>query len=725
MAMCALGAIAVGGCLALLDAVSGLTAGRIVPAPGSPPAPAAMPPAAPLGEVDVGSPAIGTTREDVHTGDDAARTLRVYVRQDLARSWPHYTGPLVIEVDGAVVAQPTLSNGDAIDVPVPARSRSLCFRAPDHEPAVLSLPLPPPRPRATVDATVKLVPAGAVQIRVVGLAPIDGVTPRLDVSLVTSGLYAARGEWTGELTGEQILRYVLGEPFHWDATLVVGQQRFSWSGDAAALRAGEPRELALDVAAVRRERFRLVGASPELCALVTARRQYEVGGGTAYEEVTFGGDGTCELTARPDASWSCCRLPLRAECRPEETWLSMDGGLVALGMRGADGKPVATRLYTNDGIEAGMQREQHVLARAAVAPSVWLGPTFAESIEVVGGALPVDRDVVWLEAGAAPHPGRVQVVVAGSSPAAKRPPGTSVHVEAGEQYRRQFQELEFAVPVGRTIDVRWRIGGNDGPWIARGLRVERGEVREVAADWPVAQTWKGSVAGFAELPAHQRWHRVSWGEPAPNRMWQGMERLAGEGTFALVLPAGAPLPGWWELFAGQVRIAAGIAEVDDAARTFVLRPLQQLQWVTPVVEVPPPWVLMSAGVARRWPNFLGRHDDRRPVPVPAGEVVHGVVLTNQRAVAWFTLDSRAPDAPIRACGGRTIEVRMREPDTTRWICLCGPHGQLDAGLEVNGTKPLRLFVPTGTRSLAVFDNDRPNDSPYEVPLPAGDVAVID
>lgn len=672
---------------------------------------------------------VGPSRADALAG--AVATMRVRVSQLLGARNRHYTGPLLISIDGENVVDTTLVNNDPVVFAASRTAQRIRFEAPGYLPRELTLPqlmqTTEAKGQRGAPASIGLEPAARVRFEVSGLMERAGA--QLEVALATTALQATgQCALTRNEAGEGIA-FVPGAEFAWSATLVQGTSRRQWSGREGALQFGERRTITLDVAAAPVRRYQLVGVSTELIAMLTAYRRRP--GDNEGQAVKFAADGSCELSPLPDAIWSCHGAHLLEEPRAEETLLRPEGGLVAIGLRQASGQAVSAALLDADGRVLDTQREWHVLPRATLPAVVRLGLNFTNSRTVIARDLPIDRDVVaFLPWSAADTPAYVRLTMQGQTPDARVAPRLVVEILAdGEPFaREQVGELGggAAVPPGKGLDLRWRIGTSPGPVIARGVRVAAGAIQEIAAAWPATKWWTGRVDGLAEMPEARRWHRVTWGEATPTAVFgRGMERLIGDGTFSLLLPAGEGLDATWTLLHGMTRIAAVVDAVDVERGTFVVRPRSEVLWVAPRVEIPPPWVLLVvAGVGSPAGN-LGSHDQQRPVPLLAGDALHGVVLTNMRAVAWFTLDANAATRPIRATGGRTITVRTRATNLTRHVCLVGPAGQLDIGNEVAGDRPLSLFVPDGTRAIAVFDEARPNDAPVELPLPAGDVLVVD
>ncbi|HEX6813099.1 MAG TPA: hypothetical protein VF384_15860 [Planctomycetota bacterium] len=70
-------------------------------------------------------------------------------------------------------------------------------------------------------------------------------------------------------------------------------------------------------------------------------------------------------------------------------------------------------------------------------------------------------------------------------------------------------------------------------------------------------------------------------------------------------------------------------------------------------------------------------------------------------------------------------MRASTTDENRGTVLVGPAGQWDFGFTVTAGKPARVWVPDGTRAIAVFDGQQPRASAREIPLGNADTIAID
>jgi hypothetical protein len=160
-----------------------------------------------------------------------------------------------VTAGSAVLAERTLVNNMALSLEVPASGRIL-FTAPDHEPVELdtAAALAQRNP-----VRVVLRPLTGVRIEATGV--LDAARAHLWVTLSSD-----RGDIAFAKGPEPVAAYdvpfVAGVAFAWQAWLVQGSRSLYLSGSEPALQTREQRRLLLDFAALRPQRYRLVGPSP-------------------------------------------------------------------------------------------------------------------------------------------------------------------------------------------------------------------------------------------------------------------------------------------------------------------------------------------------------------------------------------------------------------------------------------------------------------------------------
>lgn len=265
--------------------------------------------------------------------------------------------------------------------------------------------------------------------------------------------------------------------------------------------------------------------------------------------------------------------------------------------------------------------------------------------------------------------------------------------------------------------------------IARGLEVPVGKTVTITTEWPAIEAWHGVVDGLAAMPIERRWSRVGWGEGWP--FGKGHAPLGTNGRFEIMLPAGEALPTGWRLWWGAQAVPAQLDLVDAGQRSFVVQASSAVRWVPIRVQSPSRWLLLVGGSAKDvMPlSFAGR-DNEYPLPVAAGQAVHGAVTTgawgaSSRTIAWWSVVDGVDALQIVPAAGRTLEIRPRAAKRHRAVALVGPNGQRDWGCELETDQARRLFVPEGTRGLAVFDGNDVVGTLREIPLGSNDVVVID
>ena len=657
----------------------------------------------------------------LRTGEPGVAKVRM--QQRLGTNPRPYTGSLTVFADAIRIGQREIVNNDPIVFDVPAGVGSLRFVAPGHAPVSVSWPFEVfryPRP-----ATVVLEPTSGLRFSMVGLAAADD--PLLQLTLTGAAMHGSL-RTSGSACNCVQAPVPAGVAFTWNVALQIGAKSWSWTHAEPPLAIDERRVVELNLTAKALRRHRLVGISAPLRALLEVHRDHYAGGEPRSERMHFDDAGQCELMPLPGATFRCAHNDLRAEELPDETLLHADGKLLALGWLDVDGNEQKTRLFGADGRDLGMEKPLHVVVRGGEHEPAWIGPTFPKATAVAVDRLPTDRDVVWLPWTTKGRPGRVALAMSGTEPESHVASQCSitVHVE-GKHVTTRWpvrEEFSLALPTGRLVSLRWRVGTRDGEWLAQDLRLAADEVRTLPAVWPVGRLWRGTVAGHTELSESERWHRVSWGTPGPSSpLGQGFVRILGDGKFELTLPADGELPSVWSLFHGQTLVVAEVVACDRERATFTVQPRGDVVRVLPKVELAPPWLLLRFDVKNRCPSHFGSHDDQRPRPLLAGDVVHGVAMRDRQAVAWFSLDAHQP--VVRDLGGRTLELRPAFEKKEKWICLVGPQGQWGMGQPLFRGQPLAVFVPAGTRGLIVFDEDHPDAEPVELPLPAAGPFVIE
>jgi hypothetical protein len=246
-------------------------------------------------------------------------------------------------------------------------------------------------------------------------------------------------------------------------------------------------------------------------------------------------------------------------------------------------------------------------------------------------------------------------------------------------------------------------------------------------EWIDVQLWHGEIAGYEQMPSDRRWHRIAWGEGA--LFGADHTRPSAKGRFERLMSSGQRFDATWRLFWGLTEVPAVVRLLDEAQRRFVVEPSGAVRWVTMRVEAEPPWLLWQFASAHA-PRCIGRHDTRPAIPVALGQSVHGALLrplpgTEQRTLAWWTITAGVDEVTVWPANGRQIELRPAAACENRGVLLVGPNGQWDAGFELSAATPRSLFVPDGTRAIAVFDGNHIEATLRELPVPATDFLVID
>ncbi|HZN41211.1 MAG TPA: hypothetical protein VFD82_20565 [Planctomycetota bacterium] len=702
-----------------------LTAGLVAPGPSPPAAEARndVSPAAPARTGDerdaAGAVAAAGARVEV-AGDTATRSLQVRIMRKLGDRPTHYVGPLQVTAGNAVLADRTLVNRLALSLEVPATGRIL-FTAPGHEPAELDAAEALAQ-RSLVQVVLR--PLTALRIEATGV--LDAARAKLWVQLSSD-----RGDHARAKAPEPVAAYdvpfVEGVAFAWQAWLVQGSRSLYLSGREPALQAREQRRLLFDFAALRPQRYRLVGPSSGLLAELSVFRRWGAGELECSDTAKPDPDGSCELVPVEGAEWTVSGHPLRLEPRGDEVLLHPPGALLGIGIRDAANEPQETVAWNDAGQPVSGLTRLHVFCREQLPPTLRFGRSPAESQEVRCSTLPSDRDVVWLPREERAQPvGTLRVRVRGTPPAADVAGKFAICVSfLGQHGARQpaSDEVSFELAPG-TYTVSWSAFDRGLP-IARECQVRAGESLDVDAEWPQLQLWSGSVLGFDELPPDRRWTRVSWGEGG--LFGTGYCPIFKTSEFRRALLPGETLDGTWQLYWDLFAVPARAEVVDAPQHRFVVRAAAEVRWVSLRVEIEGPWRALVAG-PREFPLRQLSHDNQYPIPVARGQVVNGVISgagRHPRTLAWWTITDGVDELRLRPAGGRTIELRPVAACANRGVVLIGPGGQRDLGYDIHSAEPLRVFAPDGTRAIAVFDGHNLKGTLREIPLGASDVVVID
>jgi hypothetical protein len=717
--------------LALIVAAAAIaTAGVVAPASTPPPAVAEArndaDPAVPAPTADARTDARDAARAvapggaRVEVANDAkTRSLQVRIERQLGDRTRHYVGPLRVTAGSAVLAERTLVNAMALTLEVPAAGRIL-FTAPGHEPAELE----------TAEALaqrnlVRVILRPLTGLRIEATGVLDAARAHLWVRLSSD-----RGDNASAKGPEPVAAYdvpfVEGVAFAWQAWLVQGSRSLYLSGREPALQAREQRRLLFDFAALRPQRYRLIGPSSELLAKIEIARTWRAGELRGSDSVKPDPDGSCETVPIEGAEWTVSGTPLRLEPCGDEVLLHPAGALVGIGIRDAANEQLETVAWNDAGEPVSGLTRLHVFCREQLLPTLRFGRTPAESQEVRCSTLPLDRDVVWLPREERAQPvGTLRVRVRGTPPAADVAGKFAIWVSPPGQHgaRQPASDLvSFELAPG-TYTVSWSAFDRGLP-IARECQVRAGESLDVDAEWPQLQLWSGSVLGFDELPPDRRWTRVSWGEGG--LFGTGYQPIFKTSEFQRALLPGETLDGTWQLYWDLFAVLARAEVVDATQHRFVVRAAAEVRWVSLRVEFEGPWRALVAG-PREFVLRQLTHDNQYPIPVARGQVMHGALCGGPRlrTLAWWTIADGVDELRVRAAGGRTIELRPLAACARRGAVLLGPGGQRDLGYDLESAEPLRVFAPDGTRAVAVFDCNNQKGTLREIPLGASDVVVID
>jgi hypothetical protein len=280
------------------------------------------------------------------------------------------------------------------------------------------------------------------------------------------------------------------------------------------------------------------------------------------------------------------------------------------------------------------------------------------------------------------------------------------------------EDVTFELRAGHSYDVSWAVPEMEPIAIANGCAVRTDFPVTITAEWPAIESWTGEVAGLAEMPADRRWMFVTHGEGPP--FGTRRKSLHREARFQVLVAAGEGLDPTWRLSRGNQSVAARVDQVDPIGRRFVVRPAGKVRWVPFQVDADPPWLVRTGCDAQ---PFCG-HSSQHPFAITQGDTVHGVLVTalfggQQRTLAWWSITDGVDELTLRPAPGRTIELRAADTRSRR-VALVGPHGQRDFGHYLAHGWPLLVWVPDGTRAIAVRD-----DSGAWRELPVADVVVID
>lgn len=650
-------------------------------------------------------------------------TLRVDVQRWLGQRRQHYTGPLRVLADGQVLLQPTLVNSQPLALELPAGLDVVRFEADDHEPAEL----------AVVEAAAKRDRRSKVALRpqTVVLLRVAGWPERADSQLHWSAAtehddqVVMHHEGPGLADEGLVVPCVPGAAFSWQAELQHGSRCLRLQGHEPALQPRERRVLTLDAAAVATQRYRVVGPSAELLPYLSLQRSWQQGEEQVSDAVTLDGEGVCDVVAVPGAAWRAGRTDLLETAHGDEIWLRPATPLFGVGLVDEAGKARASGGCDAAGEPLG-RNEVHVLPR-----SVAVGTCLVDAdgrCTLREADLATGHDLVWLSGSTqGTEPGRIVVRVTGPAPAATRGLHLVVGNEDGHEVKQASAEVEFTIHAGATVDVAWSVSSGRRLDIAR-REVTPGQTVTITTEWPAIEVWHGVVEGLAARPVERRWNRASWGEGWP--FGKGLVPLGAKDHFEFVLLAGETLPSDWRLWWGSQAVPAQL-DVDAGQRRFVVREQSAVRWVPIRVQSPARWSLLVGGSAKDvMPLAFARRDNEYPLPVAAGQAVHGAVTTgawgaSSRTIAWWSVVDGVDALQIVPAAGRTLEVRPRAAKRHRAVALVGPNGQRDWGCELETDQARRLFVPEGTRGLAVFEGNDVVGTLREIPLGSDDVVVID
>jgi hypothetical protein len=679
----------------------------------------------------VGSPRMddASTRAPATDGDPGARAvvvappveMRVAVRRAFGDRPRHLLGPLVVLADGRELLRTELVASTPLPLTVPGGCTELAFQADGYE-------------------------AAAIAVRS-GLTSVV-LQPRTRLALevrVPPGFETARLTWFAEtshedhVTAERELAqpvepapvpFVPGVAFRWQAVVVDGARRLDLAGAEAAVAPDASHVVCLDFTGLRAQRHRLVGVHAALLPHVELWRTRADGESPPIERIDVAADGSFEVVPRARATWSIAGVALAEQPAGGEIALQPERALCGIGLRSLAGSPTKSLAHDREQQLVDGLRDVHVLPRdvavGAVLEAEGARGDPCERATATADVLDRADGVAWLSLPEAPAPALLRVRVGGEPPA-NGTDGVRIVARAGKQQRAApaSGEVELELLAERSWDLAWALPGGGNAPIASGLVLRPAEHRTLDVVWPRYALWAGEVAGMDALPAERKWSRVAWGSEADAHV------LADKPRFARCLLDGQQLDHRWQLFWGMHAVPARLAAVDGEARTFVVAPAREVRWVDLRADAEPPWVVLVARTDRPSQHFpFSTHADRRPLPVARGTAVHGSLQTggfgeHGRTAAWWSITDGVDALVVRGDGGRTVELRPVAAAPRRAAVPVGPHGQWGAGVDLSAAAPRTLHVPDGTRSIAVFDGDRPRESAREIPLAASDVVTID
>ena len=107
--------------------------------------------------------------------------------------------------------------------------------------------------------------------------------------------------------------------------------------------------------------------------------------------------------------------------------------------------------------------------------------------------------------------------------------------------------------------------------------------------------------------------------------------------------------------------------------------------------------------------MIVRNDDRRPLLVPPGVVLAGVLVDGHgfgdgdHAIAWFRADGTQPVVRVAPVGGHW--VALSGPPTS-WAQAIGPDGVHGPWVQPGADGRAQLWVPDGTMSVRSGRNNK-------------------
>lgn len=573
---------------------------------------------------------------------------------------------------------------------------------------------------------VVLLPDAAVRVRVTGVSAKSGGKVALTV---TGDSYQYSASMVAEPCESGVLL-----PAPSGRMLVVRAQGGDDAGLAFAARlpeltlaAGETRDCAVDVAALRATRIRVVGPSPELLSQLRVRwhsNDAVVFGGTFAldgdgravlrgvdpQQVGFGIDQVFEggglvPTDRVGAA--------ATEALDAEYYLRPETRLVGLRVRAADGGWLP--LASAPGDDRLHPRRLCVLPTAQLEAK----PEVCVATADLGTLRWPLRAIVWhdelgtLDVATAVRGNSLVVTPTGDVPAEshrfrlllQRPDGTVATL------RRDRADFRTGDLVPGTYQLRWQIGDEPGPVIDASLAIAAGQRAALQVPWPTFAMWEGTVTNWRAIPVGDRFLCVRFG--SWQRFYEGAQPpIDDAGHFRLPLPADSQGPAdRVEFRRGTQGMSGRIVAVDvPGHRVMVEHPAVRFVELHVVPRGAGSWSLLLYAEGQDglpWANLNQTVPSR--VLVPDGMVLHGALseagpdgAPSEAVTAFATIDGSRPEMTVQAGGGHWCAVGLRRTGVKLQACLLDPRGRPGGDyfwLEQPGDG--RIWVPDGATGLQV------------------------